>query len=148
MRSLQTVVCAINNTIMDSDTFKLIRKLCIEFQLTPDIEFTCYEAYTEYVKRYFHELEKRSKGTIRKFNGTIRPTNERIDDLLNEVEQTSLLHTLALISICAKYINGYRCGKLFNSLSKYLHLNGTPYSSEEIRHTEYIVFKYLEFNVS
>lgn len=106
MRSLQSVVRLVNNPIMDPGTFKLIRKLCIEFQLTPDIEFTCYEAYMEYFKRYFHDLEKRSKETILKFNGTSKSTNDCIDDLLNEVEQTSLLHTLALISICGKYING------------------------------------------
>lgn len=148
MRSFQTVVQLFDNTIMDSDTCKLIRRLCVEFQLTPDIEFTCYEGYMVYFSRYFHDLEKRSKDTIIKYNGTLEPTNECIEDLLNEAEQKTLLHILALISICAKYINGYRCEKLFNRLSKYLQSNGTPYTTQEIRTTEFVVFKFLEFNVS
>lgn len=133
---------------MDPFTAKLIRELCVEFQLTPDVEFTCYEAYPEYFKRYFSHLEKRFKQTTLEYNGAIKQTTQLIDQALDEVEKTSLLHTLSLISICAKYMNGFRCEKLFLKLSKYLKKNGTPYSSEEIRNTEYIVFKHLGFNVS
>lgn len=149
MRSFQNVVRLFDNTIMEPDTCKLIRRLCIEFQLTPDIEFTCYEGYITYFARYFDALEKQSKDlNFIKYNRTIKSTNEYIANLLDEVERTSLLHILALISICAKYINGFRCEKLFNRLSKYLQLNGTPYTEREIRNTEFIVFKFLEFNVS
>lgn len=149
MRSVQTLVVRLfNNTIMDSDTFNLIRKLCTEFQLPPDIEFTCYEAYAEYFKRYFSDLEKRFKQTTLDYNGVIKQTSHLIDRTLDEVEKTSLLHTLALISICAKYVSGPRYETLFRSLNKYLQRNGTPYSPREIRITEYIVFKFLGFNVS
>lgn len=149
MRSVQTLVVRLfNNTKMDSDTFNLIRKLCSEFQLPPDIEFTCYEAYAEYIKRYFCDLEKRFKQTTLEYNGMIKQTSHLIDRTLDEVEKTSLLHTLALISICAKYVSGPRYENLFRSLSKYLQRNGTPYSAREIRITEYIVFKFLGFNVS
>lgn len=149
MCSLQTfVVRRFNNTIMDSDTRKLIGKLCAEFQLSPHIEFTCYEAYMEYFKRYFPDLEKRCKQTTMEYNVAIRQTSELIDQILDEVEKRSLLHTLALISICAKYIEGYRCEKLFNKLTEYLQINGTPFNTREIRETEYMVFKFLGFNVS
>lgn len=150
MRSFQTalVVRLFNNTIMDPDTFNLIQKLCTKFQLPPDIEFTCYEAYEEYFKRYFCDLEKRFKQTTLEYNGVMKQKSHLIDRVLDEVGKTSLLHILALISICAKYVNGFRCEKLFTKLSKYLQRNGTPYSVPEIRNTEYIVFKFLEFSVS
>lgn len=161
MRSLQTTVVVFDSSIMDPDTFKLIRKLCAEFQLSADIEFTCYVNYMEYLKRFFPDLETQFKQTTLESNGAttttttpttkttkIQQTNQLIDHLLDDVEKTSLLHTLCIISICAKYVNGFRCEKLFTELSKYLHRNGTPYSISEIRHTEYIVFKLLGFNVS
>lgn len=149
MPSLQTVVVRLfNDTFMDPDTFKLIKKLCEQFQLTPDIEFTCYEAYAEYFKRFFAYLEKRYKRTTLEYCGSIKLTNQVMDEILEEVEKTSLLHTLALISVCAKYINGFRSEKLFTSLSDYLHLNGTPFSVREIRESEYTVFKFIGFNVS
>lgn len=148
MRSFQTFNSSIDVKIMDRDTFKLIRKLCIEFQLQPDIEFTCYEAYMEYFKGFYPDLETQFKQTTLESNGTIKQTGKLLKNVLYNVESTSLLHTLALISICAKYVNGFRCEKLFNNLSKYLQLNGTPYSTQEIRSTEYIVFKLLGFNVS
>ncbi|XP_031622798.1 uncharacterized protein LOC116340448 isoform X2 [Contarinia nasturtii] len=147
MRSLQTLVVRLfNNTIMEKDTLNLIGKLCTELQLTPDIEFTCYQAHAEYCKRYF---EKRFKQTTFEYNGAINQTNELMQSSqeLDEVEKTTLLHTLALISICAKYVNGFRSEKLFVKLTQYLENNGTPCSSREFRNTEYIVFKYLEFNI-
>lgn len=148
MRSLQTLV-VYDSTIMDPDTFKLIRKLCVEFQLQPDIEFTCYEAYMEYFKRFFSDLETKFKQTTLESNGSIKQTSQLIDQVLDGVENTSLLHILALISICAKYVNGFRCEqRLFKNLAKYLQLNGTPYSSRELRNTEYVVFKLLGFSVS
>lgn len=147
MRSLQTLD-VVDSSIMDPNTFKLIRKLCVEFKLQPDIEFTCYEAYIAYFNRFFTDLETQFKQTTLEPNGAIKPTNQLITHVLDRVEKTSLLHILALISICAKYVNGYRCEQLFNNLSKYLQLNGTPYSTHEIRHTEFVVFKHLGFNVS
>lgn len=164
MRSLQTTLVVFDSSIMDPDTFKLIRKLCAEFQLSADIEFTCYVNYMEYLKRFYPDLETQFKQTTLESNGAttmtmtttammakttkIQQTNQLIDHLLDNVEKTSLLHTLCIISICAKYVNGFRCEKLFTDLSKYLHRNGTPYSICEIRNTEYIVFKLLGFNVS
>ncbi|XP_055308962.1 uncharacterized protein LOC129572872 [Sitodiplosis mosellana] len=153
MRSLQTTLVVFDSSIMDPDTFKLIRKLCAEFQLPVDIEFTCYEAYMKYFKRFFPDLETQFKQTTLESNGAtttttkIQQTSQLIDHVLDGVEKTSLLHVMALISICAKYVNGFRCEKLFSSLSKYLQLNGTPYSTREIRNTEYIVFKLLGFNI-
>ena len=162
MRSLQTTLVVFDSSVMDPDTFKLIRKLCAEFQLSADIEFTCYVNYMEYLKRFFPDLETQFKQTTLGSNGAtttttttmmtkttkIQQTNQLIDQVLDDVEKTSLLHTLCIISICAKYVNGFRCEKLFTDLSKYLHRNGTPYSICEIRNTEYIVFKLLGFNVS
>lgn len=134
---------------MDPDTFKLIQKFCAEFQLLPEIEFTCYEAYKQYFERYFSDLEKKFKQTTFEYNNVaIRQASNLIDQALDEVEKTTLLHILALISICAKYVNGFRCENLTVSLSKYLQYNGTPCRMNEIRTTEYIVFKFLDFNVS
>lgn len=165
MHYLQAVfIRELISTTMDSDTFQLIQKLCNEFKLSPDIEFTCYEAYMAYFRSYFVDLQRRLQQKTMQLNGngnanttintdiarevSVFATNEFIDKLLHEVEQTSLLHTLALISICAKYINGFRSAQLFNHFSAYLQLNGTPYSIAEIRHSEYIVFKFVGFNVS
>lgn len=156
MRSEQRLL-EFDSSIMDPDTFKLIRKLCAEFQLHPDVEFTCYEAYMEYFKHLYTELETQLKQTTLEPNGggggggggvAIRQTSQLIERALDRVEKTSLLHTLALISICAKYVNGFRCEQLFKDLPKYLQRNGTPYSTREIRNTEYLVFKLLGFNVS
>lgn len=153
MRTLQTFIVRVsNNTLMDPDTFKLIRKLCAEFELPADIEFTCYEAYVKYFNRYFAHLEKCFQKLSIGFNGGLgggvgEQTSQMIDQTLDEVENTSLVHTLALISVCAKYVNGYRCEKLITRFSKYLQLNGTPFSVRDIRTHEYTVFKFLDFNV-
>lgn len=149
MCSLHSLVARLfKSNIMDPDTFKLIQKFCKEFKLAPEIEFTCYEAYEEYFRCYFTKLSAQIKQTTLKYNSDIRHTTNIIGEALNKIEKTSLLHTLALVSICAKYINGHRCETLFPHLSKYLQFNGTPYSTDEIRQTEYIVFKFLGFNVS
>lgn len=169
MPSLRLFSDCITDSMLDVDTFKLIRDMCNEFQLTPEIEFTAYESYTVYLQRYFCDLERRVKqttamqcnnnnddhsargggggsGTSR--NGApILGTNDVIAQLLDEVEQTSLLHILALISICAKYIDGYRSEKLIKKFSTYLSSNGTPHTVNEIRNSEYLVFKCLAFNV-
>lgn len=89
-----------------------------------------------------------SDSTTSELGVEILATNDVIAKLLDEVEQTSLLHVLALISICAKYIDGYRTEKLIKKFSTYLASNGTPYSVSEIRNSEYMVFKCLAFNVS
>lgn len=147
MRSLQTLVVRLfNNTIMDTEILKLIRKLCTELQLTADVEFTCYQAHTEYCKNHY---EKRFIQTTFNYNGEIRQTNRfnQTSQELDDVEKTTLLHTLALISICTKYVNGKRPDHLFVKLAKYLQINGTPYTVQEFRNTEFIVFKHLQFNV-
>lgn len=162
----------ITDTILDLDTFKLIRDMCNEFMLAAEIEFTCYESYNMYLQRYFCDLERRVKqstamqcnnncstnnsndhngsdnGSHSENDAEILATNDIIVKLLDEVEQSSLLHVLALISICAKYINGYRSERLIKKFSTYLESNGTPYTVNEIRNSEYIVFKCLAFNVS
>lgn len=173
MPSLQTFSdCTISNSdtinpILDLDTFKLIRDMCNEFNLAAEIEFTCYESYTVYLQRYFCDLERCVKQTTamqcnnncnknnnnshhnnRENGAEILATNDIIVKLLDEVEQTSLLHVLALISICAKYINGYRSEKLIKKFSTHLQCNGTPHTMHEIRNSEYLVFKCLAFNVS
>lgn len=161
-----------NKPTLDLSTYKLIRNMCIEFQLPADIEFTCYESYTVYLQRYFRDLERRVKQTTAmQFNNNcctsnnnnidystisfndngaseILATNDIIDNLLDEVEQTSLLHVLSLISICAKYINGHRSEKLVKKFSTYLENTGSPYTAHQIRNSEYLVFKCLAFNVS
>lgn len=155
---------SITNSMLDLDTFKLIRDMCNEFNLAADIEFTCYESYSMYLRHYFNDLVQRVKQTTamqcnnncnnknnnsNSDNGAeILATNDIIVKLLDEVEQTSLLHVLALISICAKYINGYRSEKLINKFSTYLQCNGTTHTMNEIRNSEYMVFKCLAFNVS
>lgn len=133
---------------MDIDTFKLIRKLCAEFNLQPDIEFTCYEAYVAYFNRYFSHLDRRFEQMTIEYNGGTKQTNQLIEHTLDDVEETSLLHILTLISICAKYVNGHRCEKLITRLTKFLQINETPYSTRDIRISEYTVFKFLDFNVS
>lgn len=153
-----------SDSMLDLDTFKLIRDMCNEFNLSADIEFTCYESYTMYLQRYFYDIERRVKQTTAmqcnnnncnssSHNGSenraeITATNDIIVKLLDEIEQTSLLHVLALISICAKYINGYRSEKLIQKFSTYLQCNGTPHTMNEIRNSEFMVFKCLTFNVS
>lgn len=180
MPSLQTFPNCNNSgdnteSMLDLDTFKLIRDMCNEFHLAAEIEFTCYESYTVYLQRYFCDLERRVKQTTamqcnnncsknnnndlnsgggggngnNSENDTeILATNDIIVKLLDEVEQNSLLHVLALISICAKYINGYRSEKLIKKFSTYLQSNGTPFTVNELRNSEYNVFKCLAFNVS
>lgn len=171
MSSLQTLTDYANsgsndsdsNQILDLDTYKLIRDMCNEFHLTADIEFTCYESYTQYLPQYFCELNRRVKRTAamesnnncssdhdksNRNSDNILATNAIIDKILDELEKTSLLHVLALISICAKYINGYRSENLVKSFVKYLESNGTPYTVNELRNSEYLVFKCLTFNVS
>lgn len=154
----------IADSMLDLDTFKLIRDMCNEFHLAAEIEFTCYESYTMYLQRYFCDLEQRVKRTTAmqcnnncskntSNNNTERgaeilATNDVIAKLLDEVEQTSLLHVVALISICAKYIDGYRTEKLIKKFTTYLASNGTPHTVNEIRNSEYTVFKCLAFNVS
>lgn len=166
------------NVILDFDTFILIRDMCTEFHLTADIEFTCYEAYTIYMQRYFYDLQRRIQqstpiayninncmktnnnnyysvpSTTSNIDGSpmdcanILATNFLIDKLLGEVEQSTLLHVLALISLCAKYINGYRSENLIKKISTYLQYNGTACTVHEIRNSEYMIFKCLAFNVS
>lgn len=130
---------------MDAKTFRLIRELCVKFELPPDIEFTCYECYMEYFNGYFLHFEERLKQmTINTHN----QTNQLIDQALDEVEKSTFLHILSLLSICAKYIDGHRGDKLITRLSKYSLDIGMPLSTQNIRSSEYNVFKLLEFNVS
>lgn len=130
---------------MDAKTFRLIRELCVKFELPPDIEFTCYECYMEYFNGYFLHFEERLKQmTINTHN----QTNQLIDQALDEVEKSTFLHILSLLSICAKYIDGHRGDKLITRLSKYSLDIGMPLSTQNIRSSEYNVFKLLDFNVS
>lgn len=127
---------------MDAKTFRLIRELCVKFELPPDIEFTCYECYMEYFNGYFLHFEERLKQM------TINTHNQLIDQALDEVEKSTFLHILSLLSICAKYIDGHRGDKLITRLSKYSLDIGMPLSTQNIRSSEYTVFKLLDFNVS
>lgn len=129
------------------NTLILIRNFCEEFQLELEVEFTCYDLYDVYIKNYFAALKKSYEKDIR--DNSLNETNayRSIDQILEQTQSNTLLHTLALISICGKYINGQR-NRIFQHLQTYLIQNGTPFNFNEIRAAEYQVFEYLNFHVN
>lgn len=131
--------------IMDSSTFKIIRDFCLRFSIPADIEFTCYDTYTTYFQHYYDELNKKYKRLTNRPSSSV---SNPIEYILNEIENTTLLHILTLILIVAKFILGPRIGNLFSNVQDYLNKNGTPISRSGLLNTEYAVFRHLRFNVS
>lgn len=130
---------------MNSSTFKIIRDFCLKFKIPADIEFTCYDAYKTYFQRYYDELNKKYKRITAQQSSSI---SNPIDYILNEIEDTTLLHILTLILIVGKFILGPKAGNLFTHVQDYLNRNGTPINRTRLLNTEYTVFRHLRFNVS
>lgn len=150
----KSIVIEFNNcTMIDPHTLVLFRDLCARFNLPAEVEFTCYDVYPVYFGRYHAELEakyrQQAQGRSRAEAQTL------IRQMARSIENTSLVHSLTIMSICAKFLLGPRAFGLVRGMKKCLDKftantgnEMAPVSHMDFMSAEFIVFRCLDFKVN
>lgn len=131
--------------MLKTEMYDLINRLCEHFDLSAEIEFMCMDSFELYLDNLFEQLYREYD---QKLNFERNTVDIAIEQTLYIVEKECLLRLVSLISICAKYIDGYRWRATYRLLPDLLCKNGTPYTYKDICRTEYNVFKCLNFTVN
>lgn len=140
-----------NFTMIDPDTMDLIRDLCARLNLPAEVEFTCYDMYPIYFRHYHTELDEKIQ---RKLIGRNRTEQHSIlREMAKHVERTALLHILAIISICAKFLLGPRSFGLVRRLRECVteakrDVEAVTVSHAAFMNAEFFVLRHLKFQVS
>lgn len=150
----KSIVVEFNNcTMIDPHTLVLFRDLCARFNLPAEVEFTCYDVYPVYFGRYHAELDAKYRQQVQGRSHAEAQT--LIRQMARSIENTSLLHSLTIMSICAKFLLGPRAFGLVRNMKKCLDKftankdnKMAPVSRVEFMNAEFIVFRHLEFKVS
>lgn len=135
--------------------FDLIITLCAHLNISPEIEFTCMDSFETYYKNLVIELDKSVHEQFKKElhrctdeSKKMENMNRIINEIYEKTNEDSLLRILSLISICAKFVDGYHSWNILKAIPNLLRRNRTLYTSLEIRKAEYQVFRNLGFIVS
>lgn len=138
---------------MHTEIFRFIQKFCATYKLSPEIEFTCYELYPVYFQQYFNELNSNYRQTIITKNFNQHDANALCDQFMIKIKENCIVNAVMLISICGKYIDGFRGHAIFKAIpiflngfrQQYLHPN---HSYKRLHTIEFNIFRCLKFNVS
>lgn len=130
---------------LQGEACQMIIEFCQKFGLDEHVEFACFELAHEYLKNVLYEILSggRCSGC---FIAKTNP-NEYIQQAMLTVDTNLPLTLLSIISIVAKYFGATNWLNMFKTLPKILLATGRLVSFKELYHSEFIIFRKLEFCV-
>lgn len=136
-----------NFATLQRETCKLISKYCQKFGLDEDIEFTCFEL----THKHFKNVQNGVLARLQSLAGSSideKQLNEYLQQAMFTIEMDLPLNLFAIISIAAKYFGAKNWLDMFKVLPKVLLATGKAVSHRELYHTEFNIFRTLDFCVS
>lgn len=118
----------------------LLNNFCQQFSLDANIEFSIYEQFDYFYKKYCDDIVNNDCLTSFRSNGKLYK--------LKCIENDLLINLLAIISLCTKYFETINFKDMFKLYPEICAQNEERFSLDQFFQTEFKVFRYLDFQVN